>query len=65
MIQGSLLSVHYELAELGTLHLKPPEDCILTLCDSYEHMKNMIFGDQPKFGEIMACIERLEQEIID
>jgi len=56
-------SAHYELAKPGTMHLIPPGDCINALQDDYEHMKNMIFGEQPDFGDIMDCIQRLEQEI--
>lgn len=56
-------SAHYELAKPGTMRLMPPTDCVPTLRDDYEHMKNMIFGEKPVFEEIMACIERLEAEI--
>lgn len=54
---------HYELAKPGTLRLMPPEECISTLREDYEHMRNMIFGDQPGFEEIMECMERLQEEI--
>lgn len=56
-------NAHYELAKPGTMRLFPPEDCIPTLCEDYEHMQNMLFGNKPTFEEIMDCIFRLEQEI--
>lgn len=56
-------SAHYELAKPGTMRLIPPDDCIEALKDDYEHMRNMIFGEQPDFGDIMDCIQRLEWEI--
>lgn len=56
-------SARYELARPGSLRLLPPMDCASALREDYEHMKNMIFGDQPAFDEIMACMARLEREI--
>lgn len=56
-------NAHYDEAKPGTMHLMPPEDCMKQLRDDYEHMRNMIFGDRPEFDEIMACIQRLEEEI--
>lgn len=56
-------SAHYELAKPGTMRLLPPEEYLPILREDYEHMKNMIFGETPEFGEIMECMERLEREI--
>ena len=56
-------SAHYKLAKPGTMRLMPPRDCIDALRDDYEHMKNMIFGKQPDFKDIVDCIQRLEREI--
>ena len=56
-------SAHYELAKAGTMRLMPPDACIPTLHNDYEHMKNMIFGTQPEFDAIMACIGQIEKEI--
>ncbi|NCB42974.1 MAG: nucleotidyl transferase AbiEii/AbiGii toxin family protein [Clostridia bacterium] len=54
---------HYELANPGTIRLMPPDDCLAILSDDYEHMKNMIFGAKPSYGDIMDCIRKLEREI--
>lgn len=56
-------SAHYELAKPGTLRLMPPEACIPALREDYEHMRNMIFGEQPEFEEIMVSMTVLEQDI--
>lgn len=56
-------SAHYDLAFPGTMQLLPPNDCIPSLRDDYEHMKNMIFGEKPEFDDILICISHLEQEI--
>lgn len=56
-------SAHYELAKPGTMRLVPPKACLEVLKEDYEHMKNMIFGAQPEFEDIMDCIKRLEREI--
>jgi len=58
-------SAHYDLAKPGTLRLIPSELCIPALMDDYEHMKNMIFGDQPDFIEILRNLQVLEMEIND
>ena len=31
--------------------------------DDYEHMQNMIFGNKPEFQEIMAGMQKLENEM--
>ena len=56
-------SAHYEMAKPGSMRLMPPEDCLSVLKADYEHMKNMIFGEQPEFDEILARIEKTEKEI--
>lgn len=54
---------HYETATLGTFHLAPPEARMETLRKDYDAMKAMIFGDAPKWDEIMAAIQTLEDRI--
>lgn len=56
-------SAHYELAKPGTLRLMPPDECIPLLRDDYEHMRNMIFGEQPAFENLMDCMKRMERKI--
>ncbi|MEF9880424.1 MAG: nucleotidyl transferase AbiEii/AbiGii toxin family protein [Clostridia bacterium] len=56
-------SAHYELAKPGTFRLMPPERSIQLLQSDYEHMKNMIYGNQPSFEEILACLQSMEEEI--
>jgi len=56
-------SARYELARPGTMRLMPPANCIDLLRDDYDHMRNMIFGEQPNFEDILHCIQRLENEI--
>lgn len=56
-------NAHYDIAKPGTIRLMPPEDCIKQLRDDYDHMRNMIYGFRPEFDEMMACIQKLEQEI--
>ena len=41
----------------------PAEHSIQRLRDDYESMKDMIFGVQPSFDEIMSGIKELESEI--
>ncbi len=53
----------YDLAKRGTMKLMPPEYNVDKLCDDYEHMQNMLFGEKPSFEEIMVGIEKLELEI--
>jgi predicted nucleotidyltransferase component of viral defense system len=56
-------SARYDLAKPGTMRLMPPDDCLPVLRTDYEHMKNMIFGKTPEFGEILSAISLLEHEI--
>lgn len=53
----------YENAKIGTMKLMPSERNMQALKDDYEHMQNMIFGEKPKFNEMMKSIEKLEEEI--
>ncbi len=53
----------YDLAEIGTLKLMPPEYNLQTLKDDYAHMQNMIFGNKPSFEDIMSTIQSLEDEL--
>jgi len=55
-------SAHYELAKPGTMRLMPPSDYLRPLRNDYEHMKNMIFGEQPDFDDIIHCIQGMERE---
>jgi len=55
-------SAHYDLAKPGSMRLMPPVDCIDIIRSDYEHMKNMIFGEQPGFDDIMDGMHRMEQE---
>jgi len=54
---------HYELAKSGSMRLVPPDNCIEIIRSDYNHMKNMIFGEQPDFSEMMDCIGNMEREI--
>lgn len=56
-------SARYDLAKPGTMRLMPPEDCLPALRADYEHMKNMIYGEEPVFEEILSSIQSLEDEI--
>ena len=56
-------SARYDLAKPSTMQLMPPEDCLPALHADYEHMKNMIFGEKPEFGVILAAIGALASEI--
>lgn len=54
---------HYELAKPGTFRLVPAEHVLVTVEKDYVQMRNMIFGRYPDFGEIMAALRALEEEI--
>ncbi|MCI6794869.1 MAG: nucleotidyl transferase AbiEii/AbiGii toxin family protein [Lachnospiraceae bacterium] len=54
---------HYELARIGTLKLLPAKHSISRLEDDYTHMKSMIYGKYPDFGEILEGLSELEKEI--
>ena len=53
----------YEEAKIGTMKLMPPERNMQALRDDYEHMQNMIFGENIPFDTILDGIEKLEKEI--
>lgn len=53
----------YETAQIGTVRLVPSEAAIKDLSADYDHMRDMIYGEQPSFDEIMAAISGLETEI--
>jgi Domain of unknown function (DUF1814). len=52
-----------DYAKRGTMKLLPPERCIEDLRLDYEHMQNMIFGEQPDFDKMLNGIAELEKEI--
>ncbi len=54
---------NYETATPGTFHLAPPEARMEMHRKDYNAMKAMIFGDAPKWDEIMAAIRDLEDRI--
>lgn len=54
---------HYELAKLGTLRLAPPAYNLKSLQRDYAAMAGMIYGERPKFDELMAEIAKIEQRI--
>jgi len=56
-------AAHYELAKPGSMRLVPPNNCIEVIRSDYNHMKNMIFGEQPDFNKMMDCISNMEQEV--
>ena len=56
-------SARYELAIQGSLRLVPTVDSIPALKADYSHMKNMIFGRQPEFEDILQGIQKMEHEI--
>lgn len=54
---------HYETATLSSIELVPREDIIKELIDDYEAMKNMIYGNIPRFDEILIFLRELQEEI--
>ena len=56
-------AARYYLAKPGTMRLMPPAECMQALESDYDHMKNMIYGQKPKFSDIIDCIQALEIEI--
>ena len=53
----------YETAHIGTVQLVPNDAAIKDLSDDYDHMKEMIYGEEPSFDEIIETIGTLEAEI--
>lgn len=56
-------AARYDLCKPGTMRLVPPDDQLQRVRDDYNRMRNMLFGDIPDFGEVMASIASLEAEI--
>ncbi len=53
----------YDLAIPGSLRLMPEAHVLAAVEADYRAMANMIFGRVPSFGEIMASLRALENEI--
>lgn len=53
----------YDLAKPGTMRLAPPDHVMRTVARDYDGMRQMIFGERPAFGDMMAQISELENEI--
>lgn len=53
----------YDLALPGSLRLVPEGHVLATVEADYRAMTNMIFGTVPTFGEIMASLRALEDEV--
>jgi hypothetical protein len=53
----------YDDAKPGTFRLSPPEHHIKDLEKDYKSMQSMLFGEKPKFQEILKNIRELETEI--
>ena len=47
----------YEYAIPGTMKLRPPNHCMKSLEDDYDHMRGMIFGNKPDFTVLMNSCE--------
>jgi hypothetical protein len=56
-------AAHYELAKTGTLRLAPSEHLEQGLRKDYEKMREMYFGSEPNFDEVMDAIRELEKQI--
>lgn len=57
------LWARYDLAKEGKIKLYPASHSIETLQQDYEKMRAMIYGDYPKFKDILACLRILEESI--
>ena len=53
----------YDEAHIGTLKLMPAEHSIDRIASDYEKMKSMIYGDIPKFDDLLNAIGQLEVDI--
>ncbi|MEN8177169.1 MAG: nucleotidyl transferase AbiEii/AbiGii toxin family protein [Pseudomonadota bacterium] len=53
----------YDLAKPGTLFLVPEGRVLASVRSDYRAMENMIFGEVPDFDEILAVLQRLQEEI--
>ena len=53
----------YDLAYPGALRLMPPECSLKPLANDYAQMRLMIFGDYPKWDDILDNLQTLENQI--
>jgi len=53
----------YDRATPGTMKLVPPEHVESALRRDYEEMRFMIYGDRPRFSDVMHAVQQLEEEI--
>lgn len=56
--------VKYPEAVLETLKLIPPEYRLAALETDYDSMKDMLYGDVPRFDTVMATIQELKKRLI-
>jgi hypothetical protein len=56
-------TAHYELAKKNTLRLAPSKHLEEGLRKDYERMREMYFGREPDFDDVMNAIRELEQKI--
>lgn len=56
-------NAHYETATLKLIKLMPSERIIPALKNDYVAMMNMLYGNKPKFDEILSYLKILEEEI--
>lgn len=56
--------VKYPEAVLETLKLIPPEYRLAALETDYDSMKDMLYGDVPRFDTVMAAIQELKKRFI-
>jgi hypothetical protein len=56
-------TAHYELAKPNTLRLAPGEHLEEGLRKDYEKMREMYFGSEPDFDEVINAIRELEKKI--
>jgi hypothetical protein len=55
----------YDLAIPGEIRLMPPEHSLKSLASDYAQMREMIFGDYPKWEDILTGLQNLEEVIND
>jgi hypothetical protein len=53
----------YDLAKKGTLRLVPTKDLEVELRKDHEGMREMYFGGEPDFDDVMKAIQELEKKI--
>ena len=53
----------YDLAIPGKIRLMPPEHSLKSLVSDYAQMREMIFGDYPKWEDILTGLQNLEAVI--